>query len=146
MLGAAVGSVGAVDRDSSPKEILDAILSGSEAAQRAREFEAAHGATILNMHLDALSQSDKQQTDINLEDSKSGSMFKGGWRPMAGWTCVGALQYQFLVRPLVNGIMPNIVEQWSALPLLETDTLMTLLFGLLGLGAYRTVERIRGKA
>jgi len=33
---------------------------------------------------------------------------------------------------------------WTLPPQLEMDTLMTVLFGMLGLGAYRTVEKVKG--
>jgi len=37
---------------------------------------------------------------------------------------------------------------WSlpAPPLLDTASLVSLLFGMLGLGGYRTYERVQGKA
>jgi hypothetical protein len=140
LLGNAIGKP-----EAAPEEIFSALAGSSEALQKAKEFEATHAATILKMHLDALQSSDKNQTDVNLADAGSGSFFKSGWRPAAGWTCVSALFYQFLARPLGGWIMQQLLG-WQLPPSLETDTLMTLLFGLLGLGAYRTVERIRGKA
>ena len=41
------------------------------------------------------------QMDINKEEAKSDGMFKGGWRPATGWTCVAGLIYQFLAAPLL---------------------------------------------
>lgn len=83
------------------------------------------------------------QMKINEEEAKSESLFKSGWRPAVGWTCVGGLFYQVLVRPLLGWVAVN-VWGWSLPPSLEMDTLGTLLFGMLGLGAYRTVEKVKG--
>jgi hypothetical protein len=49
-----------------------------------------------------------------------------------------------LARPILGWLAMNLWK-WDMPPGLEMDTLMTLLFGMLGLGAYRTAERIRGK-
>lgn len=88
---------------------------------------------------EVLSASDKGQTDINIEEAKSDSLFKSGWRPAAGWACVSGLFYQILFRPLLSWVSLNI--GWQIPPSLEIDTLMTLLFGMLGLGAYRSYEK-----
>ena len=50
-----------------------------------------------------------------------------------------------IVRPLFGWAATNWLG-WNAPPALELDTLLTLLFGLLGLGAYRTVEKVKGAA
>lgn len=90
---------------------------------------------------DVLTASDKGQTDINQEESKSDSLFKSGWRPAVGWTCVGGLFYQVVARPLLTWV--SNINGWQIPPSLELDTLMTLLFGMLGLGAYRTYEKVK---
>ncbi len=90
---------------------------------------------------DVLTASDKGQTDTNIEEAKSDSLFKSGWRPAVGWTCVGGLFYQVVARPLLSWVSVNI--GWQIPPSLELDTLMTLLFGMLGLGAYRTYEKVK---
>ena len=92
--------------------------------------------------IDSLLASDKNQTDINLEEAKSESLFKSGWRPAAGWACVGGLVYQLLVRPIGSWVMTNAFG-WTPMPSLEMDTLLTLLFGMLGLGYYRTREKLK---
>lgn len=89
----------------------------------------------------------EQETAIALEQSKtnqieaqSSSLLKSGWRPMTGWVCVSALGYQMVIRPLVEWISINYA--WMPPPSLELDTLLTLLFALLGLGGYRSYERV----
>lgn len=83
------------------------------------------------------------QAKINEEEAKSDSFFKSGWRPAVGWMCVVGLSYQFFARPTMNFILA--FSQYTVtMPALELDTLMTLLFALLGLGWYRTQEKING--
>lgn len=85
------------------------------------------------------------QTEINKVEAASGSLFVSGWRPAVGWVCVSGLFYQLFLRPLLGWAALN-MWGWTAPPGLEIDTLMTLLFGILGLGAYRTAEKIKGVA
>lgn len=128
-----------------PEAILKAITGDAEYLRRAREFDANNAKMLMELHLSALQKSDDGQVELDKIESASASFFKSGWRPATGWMCVAGLGYQLLFRPLAGWIMQQLLG-WQMPPSLEVDTLMTLLFGLLGLGAYRTVERIRGKA
>jgi len=84
------------------------------------------------------------QIDTNKIEAASDSLYKSGWRPAIGWICASALLYQMLLRPLLAYFLQNVLAMPP--PSLEFDTLMTLLFGILGLGAYRTTEKIKGVA
>jgi hypothetical protein len=85
------------------------------------------------------------QIGVNNTEAQSQSLFKSGWRPAIGWTCVGALFSQYIIKPWV---------QWFALisgnPLPEMpgidDQLWQLMGGMLGMGALRTYEKIQGKS
>ena len=83
------------------------------------------------------------QAATNTAEASSGDWFRGGWRPAIGWICSLGLGYQFILRPSMNFIlaMNGMTVQMGSL---EMDTLMTLLFGMLGLGWYRTQEKIKG--
>lgn len=83
------------------------------------------------------------QLRVNEAEAASPDWFRAGWRPAVGWTCALGLAYQFLLRPLLTFALA-LAEKPMTLPSLELDTLMTLLFGMLGLGAYRTVEKLKG--
>lgn len=91
---------------------------------------------------DSLDSSDKNQAAINAVEAESDSLFKSGWRPAAGWMAVFGLGYQVIIRPTLEWIGTNLWA-WDAPPSLEIESLMTLLFGLLGLGAYRTFEKTK---
>jgi hypothetical protein len=85
----------------------------------------------------------KLQIQTNIEEAKNANWFISGWRPAVGWTCAGGLFYQVIARPILGWIMQKLFG-WTLPPQLEMDTLMTVLFGMLGLGGYRTVEKIKG--
>ena len=80
------------------------------------------------------------QLAINQEEAKSPNPFVSGWRPAVGWVCVVALAYEFLARPVAIGL------GYEAFPDLPMGDLNTLLFGMLGLGALRPVEKVKGVA
>jgi hypothetical protein len=83
------------------------------------------------------------QMDINKEEAKSTSWFVAGWRPYIGWVCGTGLGYQFLFMPIGNGLvlaLNNVTPFVS----LDTSTLITCLFGMLGIGGMRTYEKVNG--
>lgn len=84
------------------------------------------------------------QLDVNKAEAESTSAFKGNWRPAVGWICAFALAYQMIVRPILAWV--SAIYAWMPPPSLELDTLLTLLFGMLGLGAMRTAEKFKGVA
>lgn len=116
-----------------PVAAADAKLKALELAQRG-ELAALDAETKLALG----------QLEVNKVEA-GGDLFRGGWRPAVGWTCAGGLFYQLLARPVLGWVAVN-AWGWSTPPALEMDTLLTLLFGMLGLGAYRTVEKIKKAA
>ena len=84
------------------------------------------------------------QLAVNAEEAKSGSFFKSGWRPAVGWVCVFGLIYSTIGVAFFNLLLG--VLGLPLFPPVDTQTLMTILFGMLGLGYYRTKEKISEKA
>jgi len=84
------------------------------------------------------------QIEVNKVEAASSSVFVAGWRPGAGWVCVGGLCYSVLGQPLLAWL--SAVKGWPLPPIVSVEVLMGLLTGLLGLGGYRTAEKIKGKA
>jgi hypothetical protein len=99
----------------------------------------------LTAEVNAAWQSQMAQIDVNKIEAGSQSVFVSGWRPAVGWMCSAGFGYEFLLRPLVNGLMAA-AGLPPAFPGVEVEALSSLLFGLLGLGALRTVEKINGVA
>ncbi len=71
--------------------------------------------------------------------------FRGGWRPAIGWTCAAALALQFVVMPVATYAAALAGHHLPPAPSLD-GVLWELLFGMLGLGALRTVEKVKGAA
>ena len=78
------------------------------------------------------------QTKINEAEAQHRSIFVAGWRPFIGWVCGVALAYNFVLRDLIIFVVGNDFVP----PALQMDHLMTVLMGMLGLGAFRTYEKI----
>jgi hypothetical protein len=83
------------------------------------------------------------QMDIDKAEAANASTFTSGWRPFVGWVCGAGLACDVIVRPLFNwgAALSGQAAQW---PALDMSTLMPLLLGMLGLGAYRTYEKVQG--
>jgi len=83
------------------------------------------------------------QTEINKVEAQHRSLFVAGWRPFIGWVCGTALLYNYILRDLLAwGI--NVFAAGTPMPPdLAVEHLNTILFGMLGLGAYRTIEKAR---
>lgn len=89
--------------------------------------------------LNTLVASDANQVKLLEVDAKSDNKFQKYPRPAAIWVCVIALVYQFLAQPLLAWVSSNV--GWMVPPVLELESLVTLLGGLLGLSAMRTVDK-----
>ena len=79
------------------------------------------------------------QAEINKVEAQNRSMFVAGWRPFIGWVCGFAFAFHYIVMPLLlayTDIKP--VE-------FDTNSLFTVLMGMLGLGGLRTYEKLKDK-
>jgi hypothetical protein len=97
--------------------------------------------------VDALTAADAAQVEVNKVEAASASVFVAGWRPAVGWICAAGVGYQYVARPLLQGL----VTLWQAraaftMPAVETGDLLYLLGCLLGVAGLRTVEKIKGAA
>lgn len=87
------------------------------------------------------------QIEVNKAESVHRSVFVAGWRPSVGWICSLAMAWHFLLSPIAVFVLAiNDVELASKLPEFDMSSLMTILMGMLGLGAYRSFEKVKGVA
>ena len=87
------------------------------------------------------------QIELNKIEAGHRSIFVAGWRPFIGWVCGFSLLWHFILFDMLTWITVNFFPNVTALPeLTGTETLVTVLLSLLGLGAMRTVEKFGGKA
>jgi hypothetical protein len=88
---------------------------------------------------------DKSQTDVNAVEAANPNLFTSGWRPFIGWVCGAALAYQYVCAPLIVWLATSMHVPLAPPPKLD-GSLWELMFGMLGLGGLRTLEKIRGVA
>jgi hypothetical protein len=117
-----------------PAQAAEAKLRAVELAQRG-ELAA----------LDADVRLALGQVEVNKAEATTDA-FRGGWRPACGWVCAAGLCYTFLLRPLLPWFAGLFGATVQPLPAIDTEALMLLLTGMLGLGSLRTFERVRGMA
>jgi hypothetical protein len=92
--------------------------------------------------VDALAKFDVAQLEVNRTEAQHASIFVAGWRPFIGWVLGLGVAYSFLIAPLLGGI----VAVWKpgfALPAVD-DHLWELIFAMLGMGALRSFDKLRG--
>lgn len=115
-------------------KVLGAVLPDPEAKTKA-----------INAILGQLQAADLSQIEVNKVEAASGSLFVAGWRPMIGWCCAGALAFQYVVTPVVMWLAGIFGWNIPMPPALDT-ILWELMFGMLGMGALRTFEKIKNVA
>lgn len=86
-----------------------------------------------------------EQIKTNQIEAAHQSMFVAGWRPAVGWVCALAMMLNFILIPFINLGM-GVAGQDIRLDLIEMDTMMPVLLGMLGLGGMRTYEKSRSVA
>ena len=87
------------------------------------------------------------QIELNKIEAGHRSIFVAGWRPFIGWVCGFALLWHFILFDMLTWITVNFFPHVTEIPQLTgTETLVTVLLSLLGLGAMRTAEKFGGKA
>ena len=99
----------------------------------------------LDVELQKLNSVTTAQSDVDKIEAASPSVFVAGWRPMIGWICAAALGYQYLVRPIAIFALTVAKVQVGVLPGLD-DNLWQLLFAMLGMGALRSYDKVKGTA
>ena len=85
------------------------------------------------------------QTDINKIEAASSSMFVAGWRPFVGWVGGFGLAYAAILEPMLR-LIATLSGYTGEFPAIDTTITMQILFGLLGLGAMRSYDKVKGVA
>lgn len=118
-----------------PQAKIDAKMKILE-LQQAGEFR----------ELEAELQLAQGQIDINKIEAASDDPFKSGWRPFIGWVCGVGMATQFIVGPWGTWLAMVIYDKNVPFPEMDMSQMLPLVFAMLGLGAYRSYEKVRGKA
>jgi len=83
------------------------------------------------------------QIEVNKVEAASQSLFVAGWRPAIGWVCGAAFAFKFILGPAAVVVMA-MAGHPITLPEFDFTEMSTILMGMLGLGALRTVEKVKG--
>ena len=86
----------------------------------------------------------KLQIQTNIEEAKSTNWWVAGWRPAIGWVCGAGLAYAALVEPFARFAAKVWFGYTGDFPVIDTDLTLQVMLGMLGLGAMRSAERIKG--
>jgi hypothetical protein len=126
-------------------KVLDRVIPdpAAKAAAQLQLMQLAQNGELAQ--LTAETDLAKGQVEVDKTEAASGNTFQSGWRPFVGWVCGMGLMTQFLIAPLATWIA-DMLGYHIVFPALDMGTLMTLLFGMLGLGAMRMQEKINGVA
>lgn len=86
------------------------------------------------------------QVEINKIEAASSSLFVSGGRPFVVWVCAVALAYADVIEPMARFVAKVGFGYDGDFPIINTDLTMQVLVGVLGLGAYRSFEKVKGVA
>ena len=85
----------------------------------------------------------KLQIQTNMAEA-AGIWFTAGWRPFIGWICGVSLCYVAILEPVARFVAQVWFAYTGAFPTIDTQLTMQVLLGMLGLGAMRSAEKIKG--
>jgi len=123
--------------------LLDRIFPDPKAAAEAK-LEVMRMAQAGELaQLDAEVKLIGGQIEVNKVEAANQSLFVAGWRPAIGWVCGAAFAFKFILGPAAVVIMA-MAGHPITLPEFDFTEMSTILMGMLGLGALRTVEKVKG--
>jgi len=84
------------------------------------------------------------QLEVNAREAASPHLFVAGWRPFVGWACGAGFIYSTIGQPVLIWVAST--KGWPPPPPIDTELLLYVLGGMLGLGALRSIEKVKGAA
>lgn len=131
-VGAVLSGIGGLAKD------LRQAITGDLPAEKQAEIQQK----LMELELRAM----EGQMQINLEESKHENIFVSGWRPFVGWVGGFALLYASILEPLISWVAQVAFGYLGSFPKLDTTITMQILFGILGLGAFRSFDKAQTPA
>jgi len=117
--------------------VIDRLIPDKAAAEKAKlEMAAALQAQEFQIQI--------EQIKVNANEATSTNWFVAGARPFIMWTCGFAMAYVSILEPIARFAAKVWFGYEGEFPVIDTDLTMQVLFGILGLGAARTFEKIKG--
>ena len=130
-VGAIMSGIGTLAKD------LRQAITGDLPAEKQAEIQQK----LMELELEAM----KGQMAINLEEAKSEHLFVAGWRPAVGWIGAMSLGYAAIFEPFMSWCA-RLYGATVVFPVINTDITMQVLFGILGLGAFRSFDKSQSPA
>jgi hypothetical protein len=130
-VGGLLGGIGSLAKD------IRQAITGDLPTEKKAEINQK----ILELELAAT----QAQTLINLEEAKSEHIFVSGWRPFVGWVGGFALAYVSILEPFMSWLA-RLNGSTVIFPTIDTTITMQILFGVLGLGAFRSYDKAQSPA
>ena len=139
VIGAIIGGVTDLigDMHTSDKEKLDAEI---ELRKLGLESERIEASLVSG------------QIDVNKEEAKHASVFVAGGRPAILWVGAVSLAWTYVAHPIMTWLWALMQGAgWLSAsmpppPIMDIEALMVLVGGVLGLGGFRSFEKVRGVA
>ena len=117
--------------------VIDRLIPDKTAAEKAKlEMAGALQAQEFQIQI--------EQIRVNAEEAKSTNWFVAGGRPAIMWICGFSLAYAAVIEPIGRFIAKVWFGYEGEFPMIDTDLTIQVLFGILGLGAFRTAEKLKG--
>lgn len=85
------------------------------------------------------------QVEVNKTEAAHKSLFVAGWRPAIGWICGLGMFSNFIIVPMTNFVLA-LTGSPIVVPLIDLQTMLPVLLGMLGLGGMRSYEKAKGIA
>ena len=115
--------------------VIDKVIPDKNAADKAKlEMQAKI--------IDAANTGALAQLEVNKAEAAHESVFVAGWRPAIGWVCAAALAYSYMIVPLVGFSLTLFGQPVPKWPVLDNN-LWELMFGMLGMGALRSYDKMK---
>lgn len=121
------------------KPILDKFVVDAEQRQEAELmfFKQAHEINL-------------GQLDVSKVEAASSDKFTSRGRPFVIWVCGAGFAYSMIVKDILNwgiAVLALYLDRpIPTLPPIDTTVMFDVLLALLGLGGYRTYEKVKGAA
>lgn len=126
-------------------QILDRVLPDEKASAEAKLKLAELAQAGQLAELDAMKSLSLAQTDVNKAEAASDGWYKGGWRPAIGYIMAVCLAYQFILNPLLLWGCAVWAPEVTPPSIGLDDNLWELMFGMLGLAGWRTMDKRSAK-
>lgn len=117
------------------QDLIGRLFPDKEEARKAE-------AEFLKLAMDGELKQVIAQLQINAQEAAHPSLLVAGWRPYFGWVGGTGFAYAVLVQPLAVWVAR--INAWPEPPELDTDLLLTVAGGMLGIGGLRTYEKRKG--